>query len=123
MVKSLVPIAISVTLLVVAQLSLKAGMNQIGPIDIGNTSMVFGLIGKVFQTPLVLAGVILYVLSSFFWLIALSQVELSFAYPFVGLAYVLVALFSWIFLGEGVNAIRWLGIALIVAGVVFVSRS
>ena len=121
--KTFLPLVVSVSLLVGGQLALKAGMNQIGAIDIGNLRMVVGLVGRVFTTPTVLTGVALYVASSFFWLIALSQVELSYAYPFVGLGYVLVALFSWLVLGEALTLLRWAGIALIVAGVVLVSRS
>jgi len=123
MVKAFVPLAISVSMLVVAQLSLKAGMNQVGAIELSDVGAVVGLVGKVFTTPKVFAGVILYALSSFFWLIALSQVDLSYAYPFVGLAYVAVVLFSWLFLGEAVGPLRWGGTVLIVIGVLLVSRS
>lgn len=120
---ALVPLFISVSVLVVAQLSLKAGMNRVGAIELGDTSAVIGLVGKVFTTPMVLTGVILYAVSSFFWLIALSKVDLSYAYPFVGLAYVAVAFFSWIFLGEALSTLRWAGIVMIVAGVMLVARS
>ncbi len=120
---TLLPLFISISLLVVAQLSLKAGMNQIGAISMGDRAAVIGLVGKVFTTPLVLTGVVLYAVSSFFWLIALSRVDLSYAYPFVGLAYVAVALFSWLFLGESLSLLRWAGIVLIVCGVVLVSRT
>lgn len=123
MTKTFVPLGISITLLVAAQLSLKAGMTTIGAIDIGSGAMVLGLVRKVFTTPLVLAGVCLYAVSSFFWLIALSRVDLSYAYPFVGLGYVLVVAFSWLFLGEHVSPLRWAGTALIVGGVLLVSRT
>lgn len=119
----ILPIFISIFFLVVAQLTLKVGMNQVGPVDLGNFSAVISLIGKVFTTPAVFTGVVLYVVSSFFWLIGISKVELSYAYPFVGLAYVFVVLFSWIFLKEAVTLIRWIGVFLIITGVYLVSRS
>lgn len=102
---------------------LKAGMNQVGSVELGDIDAVARLVLKVFLTPALLTGVLLYILSSFFWLIGLSQVELSYAYPFVGLAYVLVVLFSWLFLKESVTLIRWAGVMLIVAGVFLVSRT
>ena len=123
MMKTYLPLGISVLLLVGGQLSLKAGMTEIGAVDIGNVQQVFGLIGKVFTTPLVIVGVLLYIASSFFWLIALSRVDLSFAYPFVGLGYVLVVLLSALLLHEQVSLVRWAGTLAIVAGVFLVSRS
>ncbi len=121
--KQLVPIFISIFFLVIAQLLLKAGMNQVGPVELNDVNALGKLVIKVFLTPHLLAGVLLYILSSFFWLIGLSHVELSYAYPFVGLAYVLVVLFSWLFLKESVTLIRWAGVILIVAGVFLVSRT
>ncbi len=121
--KQLVPIFISIFFLVIAQLLLKVGMNQVGPVELSDIVAVTKLVIKVFLTPPLLAGVLLYILSSFFWLIGLSRVELSYAYPFVGLAYVLVVLFSWLFLKEAVTLIRWAGVILIVAGVFIVSRT
>jgi multidrug transporter EmrE-like cation transporter len=120
---TLLPIFISICFLVIAQLLLKYGMNLVGKIELTNLDQLASLVIKVFITPPLLLGVVLYIVSSFFWLVGLSKIELSVAYPFVGLAYVLVALFSAIFLGETVTLVRWAGIFLILAGVILVSRT
>jgi len=64
-----------------------------------------------------------YGLSFLIWLKVLSRYDLSFARPLVGLGYVIAALLAWWFLGEKITIIRWLGIFLIVSGVVIVGMS
>ena len=73
--------------------------------------------------PIVLAGLTLFVVSMGSHLVVLSKVELSFAYPFLSLAYVLVAVWSYFLFGENLNAYRIAGIALICIGTVLISRS
>ena len=57
------------------------------------------------------------------WIVALSRVEVSIAYPMLSIGYVVNALLAWWLFGEDVNAQRWLGIGVIVVGVVLVARS
>lgn len=61
-------------------------------------------------------GLAAYALSSALWLVVLSRVELSVAYPFGSLSYVIVVLVA-LAMGESVGALRWLGVALIMGGV------
>jgi multidrug transporter EmrE-like cation transporter len=56
-------------------------------------------------------------------LMALSRVDLSFAYPFLSISYVLVLAAGYFWFGESVNATRILGVALICFGTFFVARS
>lgn len=72
--------------------------------------------------PLVLLGLACYVTSSVLWLVVLSRVPLSVAYPFGALSYVLVVIVALI-TGEHVSALRWVGVVLIVGGIWFVSGS
>jgi len=62
-------------------------------------------------------------LSSFFWLVAISRVELSYAYPMISISYVLVVFLSWLIFKEEVGPVRWLGVAIIIFGVYLISRS
>jgi drug/metabolite transporter (DMT)-like permease len=71
----------------------------------------------------VIGGLGLFVLSAAVWLVVLSKVSLSFAYPFVSLTYVLILLFDRLVLHDTVSGLRWAGVALIVAGIVLVSRT
>jgi multidrug transporter EmrE-like cation transporter len=71
----------------------------------------------------VLAGLGCYVLSVGLWLVALSRVDVSLAYPMLSLGYVVNAIAAWYLFGEAVGALRFAGIALILLGVLVVSRS
>ena len=120
--KSIYLILISVGLAVGGQLFMKVGMSnyQMGEINLLNSIPVFL---KIMFRPLVFIGFVCFLASSFFWLLALSKVPLSFAYPMVSISYVLILLFSWILFKEQVGPIRWLGATVIIFGVYLISRS
>jgi undecaprenyl phosphate-alpha-L-ara4N flippase subunit ArnF len=69
------------------------------------------------------AGLLCYALSMLSWIFALIKYELSFAYPFLGVTYVLVYLGAvyWEQIGEQLTLLRTVGIVLILIGVVFVN--
>jgi drug/metabolite transporter (DMT)-like permease len=78
---------------------------------------------KTLLSPLVLAGLLLYAASTVIWLAVLARSDLSFAYPFISIGFVVTTLFGWLALGEAMSPGRLGGVALIIAGVVFVARS
>lgn len=105
-----------------AQIMLKKGMNSVGALDIGSD----GLIGTVFRvvfSPFVFLGLTTFVISMVSHLIVLSKVQLSYAYPFLSLAYVVVAAYSYFFFAEDVGLARLAGIGLIVAGTILIAQS
>jgi len=115
-------ILLSVCLAAVAQLILKHGMNQVA-----DRSGVFSVtsgesLRAVASTPAVWLGLVLFGLSALVWLAVLSRASLSFAYPFAALTYVLIVAFDRLALHESVPAVRWGGVALIIAGIFLVSR-
>ena len=120
--KAIYLIFISIGLAVAGQLFMKAGMSnyQMGEINLQNSIPQFL---KMMFRPLVFTGFVFFLISSFFWLLALSKVPLSFAYPLVSISYVLILFFSWVLFREQVNPIRWLGAAVIIFGVYLISRS
>ncbi len=65
-------------------------------------------------------GVALYAIGTLLFIPALKGGDLSVLYPFVALAYIWVSLLSVKFLGEKMNKLKWLGIALIIIGVSFI---
>jgi len=105
------------------QLLLKSGMRQVGPISRADLSHPLPLILTVFTNPMILIAVPLYVAGFLTWLIVLSKLDLSYAYPFLAVTYVLVPLLSWLFLGEQVPSMRWIGIAVICMGLILVGRA
>lgn len=81
------------------------------------------LLGAIATSPLVLTGLALYGVGALAWIAVLSRLDLSVAYPFLALNFVLIALVSRFFLGEAIPVERWIGIACIVVGILFVARS
>jgi drug/metabolite transporter (DMT)-like permease len=114
-------ILIAVLLAVIGQLLVKKGLNLLGPIDF-SAGLIFSYL-RIFTSPLVIVGTLSYTSSIFFWLYALAKVNLSFAYPFLALSYVLVILASWLVLGEHIPLLRWVGVFVICLGVLLVAKS
>lgn len=120
--KQMTLLLVTVTLNVAGQYLMKRGMSDVGVIS-GNLSALAGSLATAFMNPYVLAGVGAYGFSSIFWLVLLSRVDLSYAYPALSLGYVLVTLVSALALGEQVSALRWAGVMIISIGVIMVARS
>jgi drug/metabolite transporter (DMT)-like permease len=57
------------------------------------------------------------------WLIVLSRASLSFAYPFASLTYVLILLFDRLVLHQPISGVRYVGVALIIGGILLISRT
>ncbi|MBX9962440.1 MAG: 4-amino-4-deoxy-L-arabinose transferase [Burkholderiales bacterium] len=105
-----------------AQLLLKAGTNAIGHFEYSAANVVpIGL--KVAQQPHILGGLACYAISVVVWILALSRVEVSIAYPMLSLGYVVNAAAAYFLFGEDVNAMRMAGIFVIIVGVVLVAKS
>jgi multidrug transporter EmrE-like cation transporter len=108
---------------VCGQLSLKVGMNQVGQLGAEVLEQPLQVALRVVSTPLVISGLAMYVFGAMLWMMVLSRSALSFAYPILAIGYAITPMLAWLLLGENMNAVRWLGIAVICAGVFVVSRS
>jgi multidrug transporter EmrE-like cation transporter len=116
-------IVLSVALAAAAQLTLKYGMKQVGAIRSADLQEPVQTVLRVARQPAVWGGLLLFGVSAVFWLIVLSRVSLSFAYPFAALTYVLILLFDRFILRTDVPGLRWAGVFLIITGIVFISRT
>lgn len=105
-----------------AQLMLKHGMMSLGPITFAGVNPILKILQIVFS-PWVFIGLSTFVVSMASHLYVLSKVELSFAYPFLSLAYVAVAVFAYFIFHEDLNAWRIGGIAFICVGTVLIAQS
>lgn len=105
-----------------AQLLLKAGTNAVGHFEFhaGNVLPV-GM--KLAFEPHILGGMACYVISLVVWIMALSRVPVSIAYPMLSIGYVANAVVAYFWLGEAVTPMRMVGIGIIVLGVYIVARS
>lgn len=105
-----------------AQLMLKAGMTQIGHFEFSMANaMPIGL--KVMGNLPIITGLSMYVISVGVWLLVLSRVQVSFAYPMLSIGYVVNAVAAYYLFGEPLTSIRMLGIFIIIAGVYLVAQS
>jgi len=105
-----------------AQLLLKAGMNQIGHFEFTLVNAVpIGI--KVMANPPIITGLCMYVMSVIVWLLVLSRVQVSFAYPMLSIGYIVNALAANYFFGEPLTSMRMLGIFIIIFGVYLVART
>jgi drug/metabolite transporter (DMT)-like permease len=121
-------ILMSVLLAACAQIVLKHGMNHVthelqrtqGPdAHFAINAVALKTVARTFW---VWAGLALSGLSAVVWLAVLSRAALSFAYPFAALTYVVIVVYDTV-RGEAVSGLRWGGVALIMAGIVLVSRT
>ena len=105
-----------------AQLLLKAGTNAVGRFDFDLANIVpVGL--RLALEPHILGGLGCYVVSVVVWIMALSRVPVSVAYPMLSIGYVVNALVAWQWFGEALAAQKMAGIGFIIVGVYLVARS
>lgn len=119
----LIYVLLAVSFVVTGQVLLKVGMTRVGAIGRERLKRPVHLVAEVLHYWQVWVGLTLYVISAGLWILALSTVPLSVAYPFLGLSYVAIAGMSVLLLGEWLTPAQWIGIALVVMGVVTVALS
>ncbi len=106
----------------IAQLLLKAGTNAVGAIHLTMDNWFATGLKLATQLPIV-GGLTCYVLSVVVWIIGLSRVDVTIAYPMLSLGYILNALGAWYFLGEIISLQRMVAIGIILIGVALIARS
>lgn len=112
----------SVGLNALAQILLKQGMLAIGRFDFA-AGQLAAVLPRVALSPFIAGGMVCYALSIGLWLLVLSRVDVSAAHPFLSIGFVISAIVGYWFFGEAIGPTRILGIVLICAGVVMISRS
>jgi multidrug transporter EmrE-like cation transporter len=105
-----------------AQLLLKAGTNAIGHFEFSGAN-VLPIGWKIATQPYIVGGLSCYVVSVAVWILALSRVEVSIAYPMLSIGYVVNAIAAYMLFGEAVGVQRLVGIGIIILGVYVVARS
>lgn len=115
-------ILLGVLLNAIAQLLLKSGMSQIGHFQF-STANVVPIAAKVMVNPPIIAGLTAYVVSVVVWLLVLSRVQVSYAYPMLSIGYIVNAVAAYYLFGEDLSFVRIAGIVVIIMGVYLISRS
>lgn len=105
------------------QIIWKQGMSSIDKINGFDDLFKFKTLSNIIINKYIFLGVLLYGIAFILWLAAMSTLDVSFMYPLLSLAYVITALLAYIYLGEEVSYLRWIGIMLVVIGCTLVSQS
>jgi multidrug transporter EmrE-like cation transporter len=115
-------IVLGVLLNATAQFALKASVRTTGSIEL-NLSAAMPTIMQLAAQPWLYLGLGCYVLSVGVWIVALSRVDVSIAYPMLSIGYIVNALAAWAWLGEEMNPLKVLGIGIIMLGVLLLARA
>lgn len=122
--RSFVLIIASVSLSALAQVSLKYGMSTPAvQRALAGPSRRLDMVLAVAGSGGVLLGLALYVASMALWLLVLARLDVSLAYPFVGLGFLLTAVFGFLFFQEPVGGLRLTGTLMVAAGILLVART
>jgi multidrug transporter EmrE-like cation transporter len=105
-----------------AQILMKAGTNVVGHFEFSAQNILpIGL--KLATEWHIVAALFCYALSVVVWILALSRVPVSIAFPMLSMAYVVNALAAWYFLNEPFNSMKLVGMGVIILGVIILSRA
>lgn len=115
-------IILSVSLNALAQIFLRKTMLTAGQLPsqiLGYFEFGLNLLTNIWF----ILGMGCYVVSIALWMGVLSKVEVSLAYPFLSIGYILTAIIGYFFMQENVNMVRIIGLAFICIGIFIISRS
>ena len=107
----------------IGQTLLKLGMRKVNKLNFTALSLLPKTIFQILLVPEVLLALPIYAIGLVIWLIVLTKVDLSYAYPFLSSSYLLIFLSSWLILGEEITSMRWIGLIFISIGLIFVGLS
>jgi len=105
-----------------AQLLIKAGTNALGQLKLNRSELVSTALNVGFE-PHILGGLTCYVFSVVIWIIVLSKVPVSVAYPMLSIGYVVNAIAAWYLFGEVLSVQKIVGITTIIIGVYLIAKT
>lgn len=105
-----------------AQLLIKAGAETVGRFNFTASNLWHAGLHFALQWQILL-GLAFYAVSVVVWILALTRVQVSIAYPMLSLGYVVTAFAAWWLFGEALSTQKFIGIAVIIAGVIIVARA
>ncbi len=120
---SLALLLVSIVFAILGQFTLKSAMTEIGRIGREQVSAPAQTVLRAAKEPRLWFGLTLFGVSAVFWLVVLSRVPLSVAYPLVGLSYVVIVLLARLVLHEHVPTLRWVGVMVIAIGIAIIGLS
>lgn len=119
--RNLLTILISILMNTVGQILLKIGSQKLKVLSLAPSTLFSDLL-RLFQTPEIMLGLLLFGAGFLLWVKVLTRNELSYAYPMVSLSYVLVVIASYFLFNEPLTITKGLGVGVIILGVVFINK-
>jgi multidrug transporter EmrE-like cation transporter len=111
-------LGVAICLGVLGQMLMKTGTRQSGNLELSAESARL-----VLTNPFIIGGVLSYALSSVFYIIVVSKLQMSYVYPMIAISYVAVVLLLRVFFGEQIPPLRWAALAVICIGVTLLACS
>ena len=105
-----------------AQILMKTGTNAVGYFDF-SVANILPVGWKLATEPHIIGAMVCYVFGVMIWILALSRVQVSIAYPLLSLGYVVNAVAAWYLFNESFNPAKVIGMGVIILGVVIISRA
>lgn len=121
--KTLLFLVLALTAAGLGNIALSKGMQAFGPPEVHTFFSLFDYFASCVRNPFVILGILLELAYFIFWLLVLSEADVSWAVPMNAVEYIFVGFLAVFMLGEKVTLSRWIGIALITAGCYFMLRS
>ena len=115
-------ILLSVTISALAQISLKLGMSS-AAVQRAMTWSTLDTVYAVAFNPFVIGGFVLYGIGAISWLFVLARIDVSQAYPFMGLGLLMTFIIGYVALHEPITSLRAAGMLLVITGIAIVARS
>lgn len=105
-----------------AQLLMKTGTNAVGYFDFSVANIV--PVGwKLATEPHIIGAMVCYVFGVVIWILALSRVQVSIAYPLLSMGYIVNAVAAWYLFNEAFSPAKVIGVGIIILGVIIISRA
>jgi multidrug transporter EmrE-like cation transporter len=111
----------TILLTVYGQLAIKLQVIKAGALPQGNLEKI-GFLLHLLINPWIISAFLAALLASVAWMAAMTKLPLSFAYPFMSLAFVLVMVFSSLLFNEPITAHKMIGVALVIVGLAIGSQ-
>ena len=121
--KSVILVFITVIIGTIGQLCIKTAMLRVGPVAFGIPGEIINSGWQIMQQPLIWMALLFYGAGFIVWASVLSHLQLSFAYPLLATGYLINPLAAMVLFNEQIPFIRWVGIVVIMVGIVLVGRS
>lgn len=105
-----------------SQTFLKKGLGQIGALNEISGQKLVLFAWQLLQNKFIILGVVIAAVAAFCWLVVISRLELTRAFPIGGgIFYILLFLSAWLWLGEAVTLAKIFGVAVILAGIYLIA--